>query len=495
MNRAEAGRPFNILAVPAKSFHGWWSPHSRPRPVGKLRITNFVGGPSFTEVAVYEKPEPPLAVLASDLNGGIIGIVTDKYGSAPANGAEVVLSARAKSGPWRAEAKSNENGLFFVPMPLGLSGLVKATIAYQGLSSETVVDAVNLQYGLSPIDSDAQVTKLDGEHWKFALNPPDGFWNPEFDAGSWSEIKVPAHWEMEGFHSIDNVGGYLRKFKAPGGDGRLRIRFDGVYSGAEVWVNGQRLAYHEGGATPFEIDLSDVVHRGENLLALKVKQHSVTSDQLDKMSEYADFDLAGIIRSVSLFRLPKQHIASVQIATIFDKDYRDAAVSGKMAVVNESDLPLGDASLRFTLAGSDGKVVAQGMKALPVELAPWQRIELDVDLPVKSPRKWDAEHPNLYRFRIALHSGNRVIQTLSQMIGFRQTEVRGTELLINGKPVKIKGACHHDQYPLMGRAVTPELERLDLTLIKEANLNALRTSHYPPLPELIALRGRDRRLR
>ena len=135
-------------------------------------------------------------------------------------------------------------------------------------------------------------------------------------------IKVPAHWEMEGFHSPDNVGGYLRKFEAPGGEGRLKLRFDGVYSGAEVWVNGQRLAYHEGGATPFEIDVTDVVQPGENLLALRVTQHNVTSDELDKMSEYADFDLAGIIRSVYLFRVPEKHIAAVEIATIFDKNYR-----------------------------------------------------------------------------------------------------------------------------------------------------------------------------
>jgi len=459
---------------------------SEPKSTGKLRITNFAGGPSFTELAVYVQPASPLAVLASDANGGFIGIVTDKYGSAPVDRADVVLSGQAKSGPWRAVTKSNEKGLFFVPMPLGLSGRVKATVTNRGTSSQTVVDAASLQYGLSPLDTDTQVTKLDGNQWRFALNPPDGFWKPEFDAGTWSAINVPAHWEMEGFHSSDNVGGYRRVFAAPDGDGRLKIRFDGVYSGAEVWVNGQRLACHEGGATPFEIDVSDVVHEGENLLALKVKQHTVTSDQLDKMSEYADFDLAGIIRTVSLFRLPRAHIAALRIATIFDENYRNATLSGKLGIVNESDAPLSDATLSFTLIGSDGTLVAEGLKALPSELAPWKRIELDVDLPVKSPRKWDAEHPNLYRLRTALKSGNRVIQTLTQKIGFRQTEVRGTALLINGKPVKIKGACHHDQHPLMGRAVTPDLERLDLALMKEANLNALRTSHYPPLPDLIA---------
>ena len=87
-------------------------------------------------------------------------------------------------------------------------------------------------------------------------------------------------------------------------------------------MNGQRLAYHEGGFTPFEIDVTDAVHPGENLLALKVTQHTVTSDQLDKMSEYTDFDLAGIIRSVYLFRVPEKHIAAAEIATVFDEKYR-----------------------------------------------------------------------------------------------------------------------------------------------------------------------------
>ena len=456
-----------------------------PQKIGKLRIANFAGGPSFTEVAVYEKPLPPEAALASDANGGIIGIVTDKYGSAPVNGAEVALSGQAKTGPWHAAAKSNEKGLFFTPMPLGLSGQVKATVAYQGGSSESAIDAGNFQYGLSLFGADDKLVLLDGNQWKFTLNPPEGFWKPGFDAGSWSAIKVPSHWEMEGFHSIDNVGGYLRKFEAPAGKGRIKLRFDGVYSGAEVWVNGQRLAYHEGGFTPFEIDVTDAVHPGENLLALRVTQHNTTSDQLDKMSEYADFDLAGIIRSVYLFRVPEKHFAAMEIATVFDEKYQDAAITGKIAVVNESATLLVKASMHFILFDMEGNKLASGVKTLSAELEPWSRTEVEVNLPVKSPKKWDAEHPNLYGFFMELKSGNQVIHTICPKIGFRQTEIRGTELLINGKPVKIKGACHHDQHPLMGRAVTPELEQLDLALMKEANLNSLRTSHYPPLPALI----------
>jgi beta-galactosidase/beta-glucuronidase len=163
--------------------------------------------------------------------------------------------------------------------------------------------------------------------------------------------------------------------------------------------------------------LTDAIQPGKNLLALKVTQHTVTSDQLDKMSEYADFDLAGIIRGVYLFRTPDKHVAAAEIATVFAKEYRDATISGKMAVVNESDTPLGDAALSFTLISADGKTAANGAKVLPAGIAAWQRIDVAVDLPVKSPEKWDAEHPRLYLLCTELTSGNRVIQSLDQKIG------------------------------------------------------------------------------
>ena len=94
----------------------------------------------------------------------------------------------------------------------------------------------------------------------FKLDPPEGFWAADFDDADWAKIKVPAHWEMEGFHSDTGVGGYRLHFTAPSEPGRVKLDFEGVYSGAEVWVNGQLVATHEGGATPFEADITDAVH-------------------------------------------------------------------------------------------------------------------------------------------------------------------------------------------------------------------------------------------
>ncbi len=288
---------------------------------------------------------------------------------------------------------------------------------------------------------------------------------------------------MEGFHSIEGIGGYRTRFRAPGG--RLNLRFDGVYSGSEVWVNGKLVARHEG-STPFETDITDAVEAGENVLAVRVREHTVVSDHLDKMSQYADFPLAGIFRKVTLYQIPDAHIGALWLTPSFDKEYRDAAIAVRVAVDNASDKPF-SAALRFGLKDGAGNAVPIEAGAQRIEAKAWSRAEAACDIRVPNPKKWSAEHPNLYDLTVELVDGGREASHVTQRIGFRQTEIRGTEILINGRPVKFRGTCHHDSHPTMGRAVTPELTRQDLTMMKEANLNSVRTSHYPPIPELISI--------
>jgi hypothetical protein len=295
----------------------------------RVRLANITNGPSFWEVQVFEEPysQPPVVSLASDSDGHFIGMVSDAWGSDPLGGMEVALSGQAKSGPWQATARSDDKGLFFVPMPLGLSATVSAQARTQNSegTAETQAQfaAVRFQYGLTPTDIRRSKVKLE-DGWRFAPDPPAGFWEPEFKDQGWAAVSVPGHFEMQGFRSVDGVGGYRKRFRAPGGGGRLKLRFEGVYSGAEVWVNGRRLAYHEGGALPFEVDITDAVRSRDNLLAVRVTQHTVVSDQLDKMSEYADFPLAGIMRPVYLFRVPPVHIGGLAVSTAFHTAYRDA---------------------------------------------------------------------------------------------------------------------------------------------------------------------------
>ncbi len=500
----------------------------------RVRLANITNGPSFTEVQVFEEPysQPPAVNLASDADGHFIGMVSDAWGSEPLAGTEVVLSGQAKSGPWQTTARSDDHGLFFLPMPLGLSASVTANVripnserpppaggsrfgplnpspalkgtlspsegeregvrglpgvlSFMESTSTTPIqfDVATFQYGLTPTDTRRARIKLEGE-WRFATDPPADFWEPGFNDQAWAQVQIPAHFEMQGFRSPEGVGGYRKRFRAPAGKGRLKLRFEGVYSGAEVWVNGRRLAYHEGGALPFEVDVTDVVHSRDNLLALRVTQHTVVSDRLDKMSEYADFPLAGIMRPVCLFRVSSAHIGALAVSTAFDAAYRDAKLSARVAVLNESPEPLAKAELEFQLTDPDGRRVPLADHAPAIVAGPWQRGEIEVVLDVPQPRHWEAEHPNCYLLETRLRANGKVLDSVTQRIGFRQTEIAHSQLLINGQPVKIRGTCHHDADPLLGRAVTPDLERRDLELMKEANLNSLRTSHYPPLPDLL----------
>jgi len=457
----------------------------------RMRLANIANGPSFTEVEVYAARQARrLSVhAASDLDGRLLGMVTDQWGAEPVAGAPVELRGRGKRGEWRARAASDERGLFFAAMPLGLEGPVEIEVTAPAAPEKTLpavlrLDAADLQYGLTPRGPEAEVVALDGP-WRFRPDPPDGFWRAGFDDRAWSEISVPSHWEMQGFRSVDGIGGYRRHFAIPAGPGRLKLRFEGVYSGAEVWINGKLRATHEGGATPFETDITDVATPGDNLLAVRVREHTRTSDELDKMSLYADFPLAGIMRRAAIFRVPDTHLGALGLTTRFDAGYENAVLTGRVAVLNESPNALKDAALSFRLTGLDGRAVPHEASSVPIAAGAWERAESDFTVPVASPRKWEAEHPNLYLLTVDLRSGGRIIQTYQQRIGFRTTEVRGSEILINGRPVKLRGTCHHDTHPLLGRAVTPELERQDLRLMKEANLNAVRTSHYPPIPELL----------
>ena len=504
-----------------------------------LRIGNITNGPSFTEVEVYSSHFAiPLSVkLASDIQGNFVGVVTDPWGSGPCAGARVELEGKAALGDWKLAATANENGLFFVPMPLGLEGSVtaRASIGKGGdrapgaasgtgsgakpgaapatrpgveagpeLPAEIRFDACAFQHGLTPRGAWKGAVTLGGK-WKFLPDPPEGFWKPDLDDAAWAEISVPSHWEMEGFHPRTGIGGYRRAFEPPPGEGRIKLRFEGVYSGAEVWVNGNLASIHAGGATPFEADISSAVKPGANVLAVRVREHTPVSDELDKMSLYADFPLAGIFRQVRCFRVPAVHLGALAVTTTFDSAYRDATVSARASVLNESPVPFrGTLSMRLAgplgAPGAAAAPVPLGAASAPVDVGPWGKAEIRLEGVAKEPRKWDAEHPNLHELAFDLRPGGgaaetapveagpgetRPVETTVERIGFRQTEIRGPEILVNGKPVKLRGTCHHDTHPLLGRAVTPEIIRKDLLLMKEANLNVVRTSHYPPVPELL----------
>lgn len=456
---------------------------SPPRTTTKIRLANITNGPSFNEIEVYSRPilRAETIEMASDLQGNFVGMVCDAIGDAPIENRRVTI----QTSQGIQTVVSGANGMFFSPMPERMRG---AVTVQSSISPKKTLRLEEFQRGLVPVDGRMPKLTLDGG-WKFEVDPSPAFHERGFDDSKWSRIRVPAHWEMEGHHSRSGIAGYRVHFSPPAGSGRVMLRFDGVYSGAKAWVNGHYVAGHFGGFSPFETDITDELLPGVNVLAVEVKEKTDVSELLDKMSQYADFSLGGVMRKVTLYRVPTEHIAAFEQATTFRSDRRVATVSGvvRLAVsASKGQAKLTSADVQ--LLDREGRLIANHkfLDANQPKRSLLQDGRMIFSLLVQKPNPWSAETPYLYTLRFLLKArSGQTVQVLDQKIGLRQTEVRGTEILINKSPVKFRGTCHHDQHPLMGRAVTPELERRDVELMKEANLNSLRTSHYPPLPELL----------
>ena len=291
-------------------------------------------------------------------------------------------------------------------------------------------------------------------------------------AGTWrfngsANIVVPGEWVMQGFDvNPGQPALYEREFTVPAGwtGQRVKLRCDAVFSDATVFINGTQAGKHLGGFTPFELDVTVLVKPGQpNIIKLAVISESL-ADTEASASKYACHPLGGISRGIRLFALPEVNVSSLCVVTKFDKNFRDATL--------ELDIEAtGDAMEVLTLTAPNGKDVP----LVPNRIAPGH-----VSIPVSNPVKWDNEHPNLYTLTVKLEHVGKVVETVTQRVGFRQVEVRGNQLFVNGMPVKLRGICRHEVYPLTGRSVPSGLHRRDVELFRNANVNLIRTSHYPP---------------
>lgn len=342
---------------------------------------------------------------------------------------------------------------------------------------------------------------LDGI-WKFhyAKNYAQavtGFEAEDFDCKCWDDIRVPAHIQMEGYDipqyvniqypwdgredvwrdtvpsEFNPVASYVKYFTLPEGfmKNGLYISFQGVESGFALWLNGQYVGYSEDSFTPSEFDLTPYVKEGENKLAVQVFKWTSSS-----WCEDQDFyRFSGIFRSVYLYTMPKVHVYDLKVQPVVD----EAVLNADLLVTMQMR---GEGKARLTLTGSRNYSVLEEKEEQIIfsEELPVSEGEVHFEKEVKKPDLWSAEIPNLYTLTIECFDQNgERSELVSQRIGFRRFEMKDGIMTLNGKRIVFKGVNRHEFSSKTGRAVTREEVLKDIVTMKQNNINAIRTCHYP----------------
>ena len=299
-----------------------------------------------------------------------------------------------------------------------------------------------------------------------------GTWQFRYSPDSkWDKIQVPGEPAMQGYAiEHDKPFTYRKSFTVPAdyAGKHTILRFDGVYSHARLFVNGTFVREHHGGFTRWETDVTPFVRPGKkNEIRLEVTD---CLDDISYASGYAHHPIGGILRDVTLFALPETCLYDFYAETHLDAAYEDAVLK-----IGYSSPVAGGAEVAYTLTEPSGRRYPLAQSRFSLEEGGNMN-----ELPVKNPLKWDAEHPNLYTLTITLSKDGKEIGRFDRRIGFRDVKIEKDRMLVNGMPVKLRGACRHDIHPTLGRTTTAELDSLDVILFKRSNMNFVRTSHYPP---------------
>ena len=299
-----------------------------------------------------------------------------------------------------------------------------------------------------------------------------GTWQFRYSPDSkWDKIQVPGEPAMQGYAiEHDKPFTYRKSFTVPAdyAGKHTILRFDGVYSHARLFVNGTFVREHHGGFTRWDTDVTPFVRPGKkNEIRLEVTDRL---DDISYASGYAHHPIGGILRDVTLFALPETCLYDFYAETHLDAAYEDAVLK-----IGYSSPVIGGAEVAYTLADPSGRRYPLAQSRFPLKEGGNMN-----ELPVKNPLKWDAEHPNLYTLTVTLSKDGKEIGRFDRRIGFRDVKIEKDRMLVNGMPVKLRGACRHDIHPTLGRTTTAELDSLDVILFKRSNMNFVRTSHYPP---------------
>ncbi len=323
------------------------------------------------------------------------------------------------------------------------------------------------------------VMSLAGE-WRVNMDPPAEFWKSALDTSSWTKMTIPNEFATQGLSVIPNREYPCRRtirIPADFANQRIFLRFNGVYSYARVWVNGSYVRDHFGGFTAWDCEITDHVKPGEDAdLVVGVTDRS---DDISQASYYAKHLIAGILREVRLFAVPRDYIRSLAVTVALDDRYQDGRIH-LAAELSSGNVASGRLELKVT--DDSGHTVTLQPPTIPI--AP-HSVSAAGDFAVSSPKRWDAEHPNTYMLEVSLVIGKTITQSIRRRIGFRSVQRAGNQLLVNRRPVKLRGVCRHSIHPIYGRAVPPEFDEIDAKLLRAGNINFVRTSHYPPSEQFL----------
>ena len=353
--------------------------------------------------------------------------------------------------------------------------------------------------------------------WKFNFVPTpsqrpgeDAFWGDGADVSSWDNIDVPSCWEMKGYdlplyvnveYAFQNkppyiinkvsgvgdnpVGSYRRTFTLPQGweQKNVFLHFDGLYSAAYVWVNGEYVGYTQGGNNDHEFEISAFIREGENNVSVQVLRWSDAS----YLEGQDMFHMSGLHRDVYLYATPKTFVRDHYITSVLDDGY----TSGSMNIAFEVDNRTGVAAtktIETELIDPQGVVVASQTTAVNIAAGNKKGTAVVAYDALSNLQAWTAETPNLYTVVVRQkdNAGNEEM-VFSTKYGFRTVEIKNGVVLVNGQRVFFKGVNNQDTHPLYGRAIDVETMLKDVEMMKQSNMNMVRTSHYPRQAKMYAM--------
>ncbi|MCG6187582.1 glycoside hydrolase family 2 TIM barrel-domain containing protein [Maribellus maritimus] len=356
--------------------------------------------------------------------------------------------------------------------------------------------------------------------WKFnwvrkPVDRPVEFYKPDYDVSQWDNIPVPSNWEMEGYgvpiyvnhqyefadykhpvsteikftddiypanpgkvpHDYNPVGSYRRNFTVPKNwdEREVFIQFGAVKSAFYIWVNGEKVGYSQGSKTPAEWNITSYLKPGKNTLALEVYRWSDGS-----YLEAQDFwRISGIERDVYLYSAPKVRIRDFFAKADLDSEYKNGILKLDVDIKNDVEkYRSGNYSVEFELYDKNNELVSKDLQEAKINRK--SDFKLTFSKEILNPEKWTAETPNLYSLVIILkNEEGKIVETVSHKIGFRKVELIDTLFCINGVPVTIKGVNRHEHDQYKGHVISEENMIKEIALMKQSNINAVRTSHYP----------------